>query len=237
MTLARSSFGARPVEMISSRRSDSNSRRNRNHRAAPQLNDNVFPVSLANAQQLVFRLALRITRNQEDAEDAQQEALLKAYRNLDQFQGRSRFTTWLSSIAINEALMFRRKHRNVIQIQFEDYLSQSKSKDAPSTVEWNSTLESAEEDYLRKELGSIVSSALAKLSPLSRDVFILRALKELSTTETAEALGVSIGVVKTRLRRARLQLRKLLRRTWESNAAGPSSASAWLGHRHSCATT
>ncbi len=236
MTLARSSFGVRPAETITSRRAGSGPRRNRNILTLEKKNDDVFPVSLANAQQLVYRLALRITRNQEDAEDAQQEALLKAYRNLDQFQGRSRFTTWLSSIAINEALMFRRKHRNVIQIQFEDYLSQSKSKDAPSTIEWNSTLESAEEDYLRKELGAIVSDALAKLSPLSRDVFVLRALKELSTTETAEALGVSIGVVKTRLRRARLQLRKLLRRTWESNS--DSSSVAWVGHRQhtSCAS-
>ena len=236
MTLARSSFGVRPVETIPSRRSGSSPRRNRNISTPDNKKDDVFPVNLASAQQLVYRLALRITRNQEDAEDAQQEALLKAYRNLDQFQGRSRFTTWLSSIAINEALMFRRKHRNVIQIQFEDYLSQCKSKDAPSTIEWNSTLQSAEEDYLRKELGAIVSAALAKLSPLSRDVFILRALKELSTTETAEALGVSIGVVKTRLRRARLQLRKLLRRTWESNSE--SSSVTWVGARQhaSCAT-
>jgi RNA polymerase sigma-70 factor (ECF subfamily) len=72
--------------------------------------------NVQNCQQRAFRLAFRITRNQEDAEDAQQEALLKAHRNLNQFEGRARFTTWISRIAINEALMCLRKRRNVVHV-------------------------------------------------------------------------------------------------------------------------
>src|SRR5437879_11875868 len=81
------------------------------------------PEILQNCQQRAFRLAFRITRNQEDAEDAQQEALLKAHRNLDQFQGRARFTTWISRIAINEALMCLRKRRTVVHVPLEHDLT------------------------------------------------------------------------------------------------------------------
>src|SRR5579872_7591172 len=76
--------------------------------------------SVRHCQQRAFRLAFRITRNQEDAEDAQQEALLKAHRNLGQFEGRSRFTTWISRIAINEALMCLRKRRSAFYMPLEE---------------------------------------------------------------------------------------------------------------------
>src|SRR5713101_2593014 len=78
------------------------------------------PDILQNCQQRAFRLAFRLTRNQEDAEDAQQEALLKAHRNLDQFQGRARFTTWISRIAINEALMCLRKRRTAVHAALDE---------------------------------------------------------------------------------------------------------------------
>jgi RNA polymerase sigma-70 factor, ECF subfamily len=168
----------------------------------------IFPISFRAAQTLVFRVALRITRNEHDAEDAQQEALIKAYRKLSQFQGRSRFTTWLSSIAINEALMCRRRGRSSVSVPFADYAAQIENAPRSSL---NPALENAEEAYLRKELGETLSSSLLKLSPCNRSVFVLRALQGLSTAETAEALRVSVSAVKTRMRRARLQLQNLLR--------------------------
>jgi len=79
-----------------------------------------MPPDAPELQQRAFRLAFRITRNQQDAEDAQQEALLKVHRKLDQFQGRSRFTTWISRIAINEALMCLRKRRSAIYVPLEE---------------------------------------------------------------------------------------------------------------------
>jgi RNA polymerase sigma-70 factor (ECF subfamily) len=179
--------------------------------------EDIFPVRFANAQKLVFRLAFRITRNEQDSEDAQQEALLKAYRNLGQFQGRARFTTWLSSIAINEALMSRRKQRNVLQIEYEDYVAQAEQD--TTCLNWNSNLENAEQEYLRKEFGAMLTSAVAKLSPPNREVFVLRAIQDFNTNETAELLNISVSAVKTRMRRARLQLQKFLKHTRERHSS------------------
>lgn len=177
------------------------------------------PQTLQNCQQRAFRLAFRITRNQEDAEDAQQEALLKAHRNLDQFQGRARFTTWISRIAINEALMCLRKRRSVVHVPLEDALAEDET--APVDFELHSNIQDPETAYSRKELRNMLTLAISMLRPLHREVFLLRAVECLSVVETAKALQVSVSTVKTRMRRARRELKEILQ-----NASRPASPAA-----------
>ena len=177
------------------------------------------PDILQNCQQRAFRLAFRITRNQEDAEDAQQEALLKAHRNLDQFQGRSRFTTWISRIAINEALMCLRKRRSAVYVPLEDAMPEDEA--APSNFELHSNIQDPETAYSQKELRKMLTNAIAELRPLHREVFLLRAVESLSVVETAKALQVSVSTVKTRMRRARRELKEILQ-----NASRPTSHSS-----------
>jgi RNA polymerase sigma-70 factor, ECF subfamily len=166
------------------------------------------PQILQNCQQRAFRLAFRITRNQEDAEDAQQEALLKAHRNLDQFQGRARFSTWISRIAINEALMCLRKRRTVVHVPLEDALPEDDS--TPTNFELHSKIQDPETAYSQQELRNLLTQAIAGLRPLHREVFLLRAVECLSVVETAKALLVSVSTVKTRMRRARRELKEIL---------------------------
>jgi len=177
------------------------------------------PQALQNCQQRAFRLAFRITRNQEDAEDAQQEALLKAHRNLDQFQGRARFTTWISRIAINEVLMCLRKRRSVVHVPLEDALPEDEA--APVDFELHSNIQDPETAYSRKELRNMLTQAISGLRPLHREVFLLRAVECLSVVETAKALHVSVSTVKTRMRRARRELKEILQ-----NASRPASQSS-----------
>ena len=177
------------------------------------------PQTLQNCQQRAFRLAFRITRNQQDAEDAQQEALLKAHRNLDQFQGRSRFTTWISRIAINEALMCLRKRRSVVHVSLEDAITEDET--APVNFELHSNIQDPETAYSQKELRKLLTHAIAELRPLHREVFLLRAVECLSVVETAKALQVSVSTVKTRMRRARRELKEILQ-----NASRPGAQPA-----------
>lgn len=182
------------------------------------------PDILQNCQQRAFRLAFRITRNQEDAEDAQQEALLKAHRNLDQFEGRARFTTWISRIAINEALMCLRKRRTAIHVPLEDALPEDEA--APVDFELHSNIQDPETAYSRKELRNLLTRAIAMLRPLHREVFLLRAVESLSVVETAKALQVSVSTVKTRMRRARRELKEILHNASRPTARASEEASA-----------
>ena len=162
-----------------------------------------------NCQERIYRLALRITHNHADAEDVQQEALMKAHRNLRQFEGRARFTTWLSRIAINESLMSLRKRRDSQRVPFEEATRQS--EDTVAVDHWHSELEDPETAYSRRELRQMLDSAIGQLSPRLRVVFLLRAVEQLSTTETARILHISTSSVKARLRRARYDLEQSLR--------------------------
>ena len=155
----------------------------------------------------IFRLANNITQNREDAEDAMQEAFLKAYTNLDKFQGDSRFYTWLVRIAVNEALMKLRKRR---PNQFSlDEPKEGESDDLmPREIaDWGP---SPEQRFARTQMNEILTGAIEKLDPDFRIVFVLRDIEELSTEETARLLGLSIPAVKSRLLRARLRLRQRL---------------------------
>ncbi len=157
----------------------------------------------------IFRLALHITQNREDAEDVLQEAFLKAYEHLNQFQGQSKFYTWIVRIAVNQALMKLRKRKTDRSVSLDETIDTGEDTVAREIAAWD---ENPEQQYSREEINEILSSAIDGLAPIYRAVFVLRDVDDLSTEETAEALELSIPAVKSRLLRARLQLRDKLTR-------------------------
>lgn len=156
----------------------------------------------------IFRLTQHITQNTEDAEDASQEAFLKAYEHLGEFQGNSRFYTWLVRIAVNQALMKLRKRRNK-DVSLDEEIETEENFMPRDVEDWGP---SPEERYSQEEMARILSQVIGELDPSFRTVFQLRDIDELSTEETADALGISIPAVKSRLLRARLKLRDKLNR-------------------------
>jgi len=160
----------------------------------------------------VYAAALAILRNEHDAEDAAQEAMLKAFANIRQFRAEARFSTWLIQITVNEALMRRRRERTV-PMEGLDNRANDESEYAPRDfADWR---EIPSEALERKEVRQRLAQALGTLDRKYREVFMLRDMEHLNIQETAEALGISVASVKTRLLRARLMLRDLLAAGWE----------------------
>ena len=157
----------------------------------------------------IFRLAQHVTQNREDAEDVLQETFMKAYEHLDQFKGDSRFYTWIVRIAVNQALMKLRRRKTDKSVSLDDTIDTGEDTVTREIAAWD---ESPEQQFSREELGGILDTAIQSLEPPYRSVFILRDIDELSTEETADALGLSVPAVKSRLLRARLQLREKLTR-------------------------
>jgi RNA polymerase sigma-70 factor (ECF subfamily) len=167
-----------------------------------------FETLVGRYERKIFRLAQNITQNKEDAEDVMQEAFLKSYQHLGEFQGNSRFYTWLVRIAVNQALMKLRKRRPN-QVSLDEDVDTGEDTIPREVEDWGP---SPEDRYEQSELGDILSTTIAELEPPFRIVFQLRDIEELSTEETAEALGLSVPAVKSRLLRARLKLRQRLNR-------------------------
>jgi RNA polymerase sigma-70 factor (ECF subfamily) len=161
----------------------------------------------------VFRMAKQITQNDDDAEDVLQETFLKAYTHLDDFQGNSKFYTWVVRIAVNEALMKLRKRRSDRTVPLDDPIDTGEDEVVREIAVWD---QNPEDTYSREELGTILDDAVQSLKPAYRTVFILRDIEEMSIEETAEALDLSISAVKSRLLRARLQLREKLTRLFKN---------------------
>jgi len=155
----------------------------------------------------VFRIAQHITQNREDAEDVVQEAFLKAFGNLAQFQEQSKFYTWLVRIAVNEALMKLRRRRPERMVSLDQEVQTEEDSMPREVADWSPN---PEQQYNQAELRDILSKTIQGLPPGFRMVFVLRDVEGLSTEETAEALGLSVPAVKSRLLRARLQLRDRL---------------------------
>ena len=157
----------------------------------------------------IFRLAQHVTQNREDAEDVLQETFMKAYEHLDQFQGNSKFYTWIVRIAVNQALMKLRRRRLTNR-------SRLTSRSIPAKTPWYGRLPRGmkipSSVFPAMNSAGILDTAVKSLEPPYRSVFVLRDIDELWTEETAEALGLSIPAVKSRLLRARLQLREKLTR-------------------------
>jgi RNA polymerase sigma-70 factor, ECF subfamily len=155
----------------------------------------------------VFRIAQHITQNREDAEDVVQDAFLKAYGNLAQFQEQSKFYTWLVRIAVNEALMKLRRRRPERMVSLDEDVKTDEDSIPREVADWSPN---PEQQYNQGELKQILTKTINGLPPSFRTVFVLRDVEGLSTEETAEALNLSIPAVKSRLLRARLQLRERL---------------------------
>src|SRR5580704_19393643 len=193
---------------------DEAGRKPRSSTTSKKRDDAIFEELIGPSQERVYRLALRITRNTEDAEDVQQETLLKVHRKFGQFEGRSRFTTWISRIAINEALMCLRKRRSAFYMPLEETLQPA--EETAVSEEFQSPIEGPEAAYSRKELRELLKQAMEKLRPAYRVVFLLRAVEQLSTSETAKVLQISGSAVKARMRRARSELREWLEQAWRA---------------------
>jgi RNA polymerase sigma-70 factor (ECF subfamily) len=163
-------------------------------------------------QNKIYRLAKHITQNDEDAEDVLQEAFLKAYEHLDGFQGNSKFYTWIVRIAVNEALMKLRKRKTDRSVPLDEPIDTGEEMVNREIAVWE---DNPEQRYSRQEMQQILDEAVDTLKPDFRTVFVLRDIEELSTEETAEALGISVPAVKSRLLRARLALREKLTRKFK----------------------
>ncbi len=157
----------------------------------------------------IYRTALHITQNREDAEDITQDVFFKAFQKLEQFQGNSKFSTWLVRIAVNESLMRLRRRKTSKTVSMDQDVETEEGAIPRDFAEWRPN---PEQIFSQSELGDILRKTIAGLPPGFRTVFTLRDIENLSTEETAEALGLSVPAVKSRLLRARLQLRERLSR-------------------------
>jgi RNA polymerase sigma-70 factor (ECF subfamily) len=169
-------------------------------------------------QRNIFRLAQNITQNREDAEDVLQETFLKAYEHLPEFHGDSKFYTWIVRIAVNEALMKLRKRKWDKTVWLDEPINTGEDNVAREIAVWE---DNPEQRYSKEELHDILDKAVNGLAPPYRTVFVLRDMEGLSTEETAEALDLSVPAVKSRLLRARLQLRDKLTAFFKKKVEDP----------------
>jgi RNA polymerase sigma-70 factor, ECF subfamily len=159
-------------------------------------------------ERAVFLSALSLTRNDADAEEVAQEAMLKAFKYIGGFRREAKFSTWLIQIAINEAKMKIRKNRRHLYDSIEESQMSDDGDYIPKDfADWR---EIPSEALERKELRDALASALNSLPEKYRTVMMLRDVQQLSIAETAQVLGISEANVKTRLSRARLQMRDAL---------------------------
>lgn len=156
----------------------------------------------------LLRIARHVTRNREDAQDAVQEAFLKAFQHLHQFREQSQFSTWMIRITLNHALMkVRKRQRTAREISMDEDFQANGDKPLLEIADWAPNPEAL---YRASELRNILINALGELRPVLRTVFVLRDIEQLSTIEAAQAMGLSETAVKARLWRARRQLRERL---------------------------
>ena len=155
----------------------------------------------------VYIMALSLLHNEADAEDAAQEAFLKAFRNLARFRGESKFGTWLISITLNEARS-RIRSRKTMKMESLDEPPEDEGHVNPALLrDWR---EIPSEALERRETRLLLHQAITDLPLIYREVFLLRDVEELSVSESAEALGITVASVKVRLHRARIMLQKKL---------------------------
>jgi RNA polymerase sigma-70 factor (ECF subfamily) len=154
----------------------------------------------------VYLMALSYMKNEADAEDVAQEAIVSAFRKLSSFRAESKFSTWLISITINKARTLLRRQA-LVRMESLDQLPEEKGFSPALLRDWGEIpSEAVERDEVRK----LIQQAVAQLPDIYRQVFLLRDVEELTTSETAEALNISIPSVKVRLHRARMMLQKQL---------------------------
>jgi len=177
-----------------------------------------FPELLKPYERMIYLSALAIVGNEADAEDVAQEAILKAFKNLGGFRRESKFSTWLTQIAINEAKMKLRKDRRHLYDSIDEGQQSDEGDYIPMDfADWR---EIPSEALEQKQLRDTIAKAIRSLPEKYRSVLMLRDVQHMSIQETAKLLGISEANVKTRLLRARLQMRDLL---------APGLGGAWMG--------
>ena len=158
----------------------------------------------------VFRVTLAVLGNIEDAEEAMQDTFVKAFRHLDQFRRESRFTTWLTRIAVNEAIQKRQVRKNWVPL---DDSRAVEEQFVPQRFEsWRND---PEKSYGRQELRRIIENAIQTLPEIYREAFVLRDVEEMTAEEAAEVIGITVPAMKSRLLRARLMIRESLAASFE----------------------
>lgn len=178
---------------------------------------NAFEELVRRHDRRIYRVTLAITQNKEDAEDAMQDAFLKALEHLDQFAGNARFSTWLTRIAVNEALQRLRKRGRFDSLEEPIDLGDSF---VPQQVEdWR---DDPEQQYAKEELRRLLEKAIGSLPAIYRAVFVLRDVEHLSNEEAATMLELSVPAIKSRLLRARLMMRERLSRHFVAAGSGGS---------------
>jgi RNA polymerase sigma-70 factor (ECF subfamily) len=159
-------------------------------------------------ERMVYLTLFSMVKNEADAEDGAQEAVINAYRHLTAFRGEARFSTWLTTIAINEGRKRLRKAKSAAEESIEEEAERHEGDYTPTPLtDWR---EIPLERLERREIREALKSAVSELPDIYREVFTLRDLEELNVEETAQALGISANVVKVRLHRARILLQKRL---------------------------
>src|SRR5260221_7004386 len=215
--LRRSTMPIELIEAISGANTTSSSR---NHLVAEENaalvagaktgDSRAFELLVERHERKIFSMAQRITRNREGAEDVVQQSFQKAFINLKKFEGHSLFSTWLTRIAINEALMLLRRKRGSHEAPIEE--SSTKTESA-LPLDFLESAPNTEDSCLDREQEQILSAALNKLRPGIRKAIELRELGELSTGETALVMGLSVAAVKGRVFHGRRKLRETLRQS------------------------
>jgi RNA polymerase sigma-70 factor (ECF subfamily) len=159
-------------------------------------------------ERMLYLTALSIVKNETDAEECAQDAVVNAYRNLAKFRGDSKFSTWLVTIVVNEARQKLRKAKRAKEDSLDEVLQGEEEEYAPAPLtDWR---EIPSEALERKELRETLQKAVSDLPDIYRQVFTLRDLQEMNVADTAKALGVNENIVKVRLHRARMMLQKSL---------------------------
>jgi RNA polymerase sigma-70 factor, ECF subfamily len=179
-------------------------------------NNTAFEELVNRYERKIYRLALRLTGNPQDAEDVLQETFLKAFEHLPEFRQDSRFYTWLVRIAVNEGLMKLRKRRSDKTEPMDDAVDEDGHVMPREFQDWKPN---PEQLLSREEMERVLLDAARRLPASLRTVFMLRDVEELSTEETAEALNLTPGAVKARLFRARFQLREELSKTFKRESS------------------
>ena len=181
--------------------------------AAQQGNREAFGILVERHERRLFFFALRMTRNRQDAEDVVQQSLQKAFTHLNKFEGKSSFSTWLTSVATNEALMLLRKSRGSRELPIADTSGNGESTFVPEIPD---SSPGPEDNYSQHERERILSAAMNQFTPGVRKAIELRELRELSTEETARVMGLTVQAVKGRVFHGRKKLRGIIKRIVES---------------------
>ena len=181
----------------------------------------LFEVIMRRYNQRLFRVALSILGNDDEAEDVTQDAYVRSYMHLDQFEGRAKFSTWLTKIAVHEALARLRARQRIVEID-------ATSGAGEDRMVLESKSPSPEQEVMTHTIKIVLESAIEKLPETYRSVFMMREVEGMSTAETAECLDLSEESVKVRLHRARSMLRKHI---YAETGAAKVGAFQFLGAR------